>query len=176
MPSFCKRRRADLEETIELPPMLFNSPLETGVRSAMILNAAYPRGFDLTQLTWLDHLVVHTGDFSGPASLHPDIPQRAGELIVRRTIVAEGLSLMCSLHMVESIFSPAGITYSAKEETSLFTNMIRTPYGIALKERAEWLIKFVSAQKDEKLASLINKRIGRWNIEFRPEESMDRQT
>src|SRR3546814_2115955 len=41
---------------------LFNSALETGVRSALILDAARPRSFDLAHLTWLDHLVVHTAD------------------------------------------------------------------------------------------------------------------
>ena len=50
---------------------LFNSPLETGVRSVVLLNTAYPRAFDLKELTWLDHLVVHTGDISGPESSAP---------------------------------------------------------------------------------------------------------
>jgi len=53
---------------------LFNSPLETGVRSVLLLDVAQPQSFDLTHLTWLDHLVVHTADIGGPASLHPDIP------------------------------------------------------------------------------------------------------
>src|SRR6266446_4032101 len=59
---------------------LFNSSLETGVRAVVVLDAAFPRAFDLSQLTWLDHLVVHTADIGGPDSLHPDIPQRTGEL------------------------------------------------------------------------------------------------
>jgi ABC-three component (ABC-3C) system Middle Component 2 len=62
---------------------LFNSSLETGVRAVVVLDAAFPRAFDLSQLTWLDHLVVHTADIGGPDSLHPDIPQRTGELLVR---------------------------------------------------------------------------------------------
>ena len=70
---------------------LFNSSLETGVRSAVILDATFPRAFDLSQLTWLDHLVVHTADIGGPDSLHPDIPQRTGELLVRRRLVEDRL-------------------------------------------------------------------------------------
>jgi len=68
--------------------------LETGVRSVILLDTAYPRSFDLMQLTWLDHLVVHTADIDGPKSLHPNIPQRNGELLVRRSLVEEGLTLM----------------------------------------------------------------------------------
>src|SRR3546814_12270520 len=75
---------------------LFNSALETGVRSALILDAARPRSFDLAHLTWLDHLVVHTADIGGPPSLHPDIPQRDGELLVRRRHVQAGLVLLRS--------------------------------------------------------------------------------
>ena len=47
---------------------LFNSPLETGVRALVVLDAAHPMAFDLTYLTWFDHLVVHTGDVAGPPS------------------------------------------------------------------------------------------------------------
>ena len=50
---------------------LFNSTLETGVRSVVILDALHPRAFDLAHLTWFDHLVVHTSDIGGPGSLHP---------------------------------------------------------------------------------------------------------
>ena len=34
---------------------LFNSPLETGVRAVVVLDAAFPRCFDLAHLTWFDH-------------------------------------------------------------------------------------------------------------------------
>jgi hypothetical protein len=81
---------------------LFNSSLETGVRAVVVLDAAFPRAFDLSQLTWLDHLVVHTADIGGPDSLHPDIPQRTGELLVRRRLVEDGLTLMRRLHLVDT--------------------------------------------------------------------------
>lgn len=147
-------------------PQLFNSALETGVRSVVILNAAFPNAYDLTQLTWFDHLVVHTYDISGPASLHPDIPQRAGELVVRRQIVEEGLSLMCRLHMIEIQYTETGILYAATEEASPFVQLMRTSYGKALKHRAEWLIGYVSHSDQESLARLIKEKVGRWTVEF----------
>jgi len=96
-------------------PNLFNGALETGVRSVVILETAYPHGFDLTQLTWLDHLVVHTSDLGGPDSLHPNVPQRNGELLVRRSLVEQGLMLMQRLHLIEAKFTPEGIVYVACE-------------------------------------------------------------
>src|SRR4051794_37731105 len=99
--------------TATAQPELFNSPLETGVRSVVLLNTAYPRAFDLKELTWLDHLVVHTGDISGPESLHPNVPHRDGELLVRRSLVEQGITLMRSLHMIEAKYGSSGIVYAA---------------------------------------------------------------
>jgi len=147
-------------------PELFNSALETGVRSVVLLNAAYPRMFDLKELTWLDHLVVHTGDIAGPESLHPNVPHRDGELLVRRSLVEQGLVLMRRLHMVEANYGASGIAYVALEQASPFVTLIRTAYGRALKERAAWLIGYLRERGDEHLHDVISQKIGRWAVEF----------
>lgn len=148
---------------------LFNSPLETGVRSVFLLAAAAPRAFDLTHLTWLDHLVVHTSDLGGPPSLHPDIPQRAGELVVRRLLVEEGLRLMRRLHMVEASYTSDGILYAVRDEADLFLQMVRSDYGHALRARADWLIEYVFSTGTIGLANLVREKVGRWTIEFQGE-------
>lgn len=145
---------------------LFNGALETGVRTVVLLNAAFPRAFDIKELTWLDHLVVHTGDISGPESLHPNVPQRNGELLVRRSLVEEGILLMRRLHMVESKYTLDGIVYAALEQAGPFVSLIRTDYGRALKERADWLISFLSEKGEAHLQEVISEKIGRWAIEF----------
>lgn len=148
------------------PPTLFNSALETGVRSVVLLNAAYPRAFDLNELTWLDHLVVHTGDVSGPESLHPNVPHRDGELLVRRSLVEQGLTLMRRLHMVDATYGASGIAYIALDQAAPFVTLIRTAYGRALRERATWLIGYLSERGDEHLHHVISQKIGRWAVEF----------
>jgi hypothetical protein len=156
--------------TSPLKPQLFNSPLETGVRSVVLLHAAAPQAYDLTHLTWLDHLVVHTGDLAaGPPSLHPDIPQRAGELVVRRQIVEEGLRLMSRLHMVEFRYTEQGILYAAHEDAALFLQLVRSHYGRSLKDRAAWLVDYITNSDEEFLANLIKEKVGRWTIEFQSE-------
>ena len=153
-------------------PQLFNSPLETGVRSVVLLNAATPRAYDLAHLTWLDHLVVHTHDLpGGPPSLHPDIPQRSGELIVRRSVVEDGLKLMARLHMIEELYTDEGISYSTTEEAALFVQLIRTEYGKTLKERAAWLINYVTNSDPTFLVNLIQEKVGRWRAEFQSENN-----
>jgi len=160
----------EIDVTDAVHPVLFNSPLETGVRTVVLLDAAAPEALDLTHLTWLDHLVVHTEDLpEGPLSLHPDIPQRSGELIVRRQNVEEGLRLMARLHMVEARYSAEGIAYAATEESAHFVQLIRTAYGRALKDRAKWLIEYVTHSDPAFLVNLIKEKVGRWTIEFQGE-------
>jgi hypothetical protein len=148
---------------------LFNSPLETGMRAVIVLDAAFPRCFDLAHLTWFDHLVVHTSDIGGPASLHPDIPQRTGELLVRRRLVEEGLNLMRRVHLVDSHVTERGIVYQAREEASAFTDTLRSDYARTLKERASWLADYLSRVSDEDIEALITQRIDRWAVEFQGE-------
>ena len=158
---------ASAEPTRSAP--LFNSTLETGVRAAVILDALYPCAFDLAHLTWFDHLVVHTSDIGGPDSLHPDIPQRTGELLVRRRLVEDGVKLMRRLHMIEANVGRGGITYRASEDASAFVEALRTEYSTELKARAVWLATFVGRTTDSDLAGLISTRIGRWAVEFQGE-------
>jgi hypothetical protein len=148
------------------PIELFNSPLETGVRTVVLLNTAYPRAFDIKELTWLDHLVVHTGDIPGPESLHPEVPHRDGELLVRRSLVEQGITLMRRLHMIEAKYSSAGIVYAALDQAGPFVKLIRTDYGRALKARARWLINYLSERGEERLHEVITQKIGRWAVEF----------
>lgn len=150
--------------------MLFNSPLEAGVRSVVILDACYPRALDLNQMTWMDHLVVHTRDIGGPDSLHPDIPQRNGELLVRRRLVDEGLKLMRKRHMITVVNDVSGVNYKASEESASFVQLIRTPYGTALKNRASWLADFLQNHADTEIEAIIRDKIGRWAIEFQSEQ------
>lgn len=148
-------------------PTLFNSPLETGVRAIMVLNAAFPQAFGVTEITWFDHLIVHTGDIGGPPSLHPDVPQRSGELLVRRRLVEEGLQVMRRLHLVEFVpDGDTGLLYRASEESTGVIELLRTPYSVALRDRAEWLACNVLSRSRLELEDLVAKRIGRWRIEF----------
>jgi hypothetical protein len=153
----------------EAPAPLFNTALEAGVRAVIVLDAIHPHALDVAHLTWCDHLVVHTADFGGPESLHPDIPQRTGELLVRRRLVEDGVTLMRRLHMIVDDVGERGISYLASDDASAFVEMLRTDYSIELKKRAAWLATFLADKSEEALAALIAERIGRWAIEFQGE-------
>jgi hypothetical protein len=158
-------------EAIDLPnksnnDLIFNSPLETGVRSVIILNASYPLTYELSQLTWLDHLIVHSADVGGPPSIHPDVPQRSGEILIRRRLVENGLNMMRRLHMVEVAAHKEGILYSASDEAEPFVELMSTQYSNLLKERAKWLAEDIGKLNHKKMKDLIIDRLDKWTIEF----------
>ncbi|MDO8605462.1 MAG: threonine transporter [Phaeospirillum sp.] len=145
---------------------LFNSPLETGLRAVFILEAVYPLTIDLSRLTWLDHLVVHTGDINGPQSLHVPVPGRNGELLVRRRLIEESLTLMRRLHLVEAVAEASGVAYRASDEAPALIMLMRSKYSTELKKRAEWLVTHIDIDHPAMMAKLINPSINRWFVEF----------
>lgn len=158
------------EELSLTSPLLFNSPLETGVRALAILDAAYPRAFDLSELTWLDHLVVHTADIDGPESLHPDLPHRTGELLVRRQVIEQGLTLMRQQHLVVVQSDSRGILFKASDDGAAVMELVKTNYAQKLKARARWLADHIEPLGSEELRRMVDEKIGRWRIEFQHPE------
>ncbi len=146
--------------------ILFNSLLETGVRAVVFLNQAHPMAFDLIEMTWLDYLIVHTGDIGGPDSIHPDLPYRSGELLVRRTLIKDALDLMRRLHLITLLSNEKGIQYVATEQSYPFIKLLETSYNKRLIMASDWLVQYILINGLEKIHELITNQIGKWNIEF----------
>ena len=65
----------------------FNSAIECGLRSLIILEHAFPLEYDLQRLVFYDYLLVHSQDAGGPNSIHPATPHRSGEVLVKRKML-----------------------------------------------------------------------------------------
>src|SRR4051812_492468 len=103
------------------PSRPFNTPIETGMRLLFVLEQAGGRSFDLQRLVSYDYLLVHSGDVEGgPVSLHPAVPFRGGELLVKRELVRAGLDAMFAKELLEKKFEPTGICYRASALTGAF--------------------------------------------------------
>lgn len=146
----------------------FNSPLETGLRSLAILDAAFPKQFDLQRLVELDYLVVHSADIDGPSSLHAPLPYRAGELLVRRALIERGLIMMISRGLIERQITVDGFEYIASDLTAPYLSSLSAPYTIQLRERAKWLVGNFAGFTTDDLRKLIRKYFARWSSEFEP--------
>lgn len=148
------------------PDLPFNTPLETGIRSVAVLVAAHPRAFDLQRLVAFDHLIVHTGDIGGPESLHPELPMRSAELLVRRGLVERGLLLMVSRRLIHREPCKEGILYRAGELAETFLLSLTSPYLTTLRERAQWVTAAFGAMDDDAFRTAMTGLFDRWFEEF----------
>ncbi|MEV8346432.1 ABC-three component system middle component 2 [Streptomyces niveus] len=117
-----------------------NSPLEVGMRTLMLLAAAFPRPLDVAQLVYLDHLMLHSSEVNGPPSLHPALPAGPGELAMKRDLIEQGLIVLLRVGLADVEASSDGLLYRASEEGPGFVDILAAPYADALKERASWVI------------------------------------
>lgn len=146
----------------------FNSALETGVRTLATLVACYPRAHDLSRLVQYDYLVVHSADAGGPPSLHPPLPLRSGELLVRRALVESGLRLMISRSLVRREFGSLGLLYQAEDAAGAFLDMLQAGYTRELRIRASWVSSAFDSLPQADMNSLIRQIFDAWTIEFQP--------
>lgn len=151
---------------------VFNSALETGVRALVILAANFPAALDLQRLVDFDYLVVHSGDVNGPESLHPPLPMREGELLVRRKIIGSGISLMMSRGLVNRITGAEGIVYQATEYAKPFVDSMATSYMRELIDRANWVGETFGGMDTNELHNLISSFFDKWATQFHPSQGL----
>ena len=153
----------------------FNSPVEVGLRALAVLTASHPAAHGLQRLTVLDYLVVHSDDApDGPPGLHPQTPYRAGELLLRRGVLEEGLLLYQSRGLIGRRFDPNGVFYAATDTAAAFLDVFDGPYVEALRDRAAWVTTRFASVSDDALSDLVRTWIGEWGAEF-TESSVQRE-
>jgi hypothetical protein len=155
-----------MSEQLQPGVTIFNSALEAGVRSLVILTANFPATLDLQRLVDSDYLVVHSGDVNGPESIHPPVPLRQGELLIRRKIIESGLTLMLSRGLINRIVSSKGITYQASDYAKPFVDSLTTPYIRLLVERAHWAVETFGNMDSKEFQNLISSFFDKWTTQF----------
>ncbi|MER8764859.1 hypothetical protein NKH84_24300 [Mesorhizobium sp. M0902] len=149
------------------PSRPFNSPLECGFRMLFILEASGGKSADLQRLISYDYLLVHSGDVAdGPDSLHPSVPYRGSELLVKREVLSAGLNQMFARELITKTFDTSGILYRATELTSAFVVLLKTRYAGDLRLRSRWVIERFGGMLDAELNSYMSSNVGRWGAEF----------
>ncbi len=130
----------------------FNNNIETGLRVLTILNATFPKAYDLQSILYLDYLTVHSGDISiENKSLHPPVPNRKGEIFVRREIIYSSLELFISKGLIKRLYLENGIEYVASESSTTFLESLNEEYSIKLQTMSNWVNEFVNKHQEVKL-------------------------
>ena len=156
--------------TTELPIHLvspFNGPVEMGLRALSVLTAAFPAAYTLQRLVVFDYFLVHSDDIEGgPEGLHPQTPYRGGEILVRRGVLQDGLTLYESRGLIERLYKDGGIFFAATDKSADFLDTLSTEYLKGLRERADWVVDSFGLLSDADLDAMVRDRIGTWGAEF----------
>lgn len=146
---------------------VFNSAFETGLRALCALSAGHPHEYDIQQLLAFDHIMVHSGDMpDGPESLHPEVRQRNGELLVRRPLIQTGLALMETKGLVVTRPSAGQIFYASTELAPVFLESLENGYLKDLIKRAEWAVASFGKMGSDAFFQVFNRAFDRWTSEF----------
>jgi len=149
------------------PEQVFNSAFETGLRALCALSAGHPHEYDIQQLLAFDHIIVHSGDMpGGPPSLHPQVQQRNGELLVRRPLIQTGLALMETKGLVITRASQGQIRYASTELAPIFLESLENTYLLNLIERADWAVSALREWGPRSFLNVFNAAFDRWSTEF----------
>lgn len=142
---------------------LFNSPYEIGSRALLILATInYP--LSLEALIFLDYILVHSGDFhNGPVSLHANIPYREGELVVKRKVLNQSLSLFISKGLIHKKFYKNGIYFEKNELTELFISNFKSSYFKKLEDVVEWIRLNVPCENEKNIKKYFKKFVAVWD-------------
>lgn len=146
---------------------VFNSPLEIGFRTLFILNGISPLEVDFNRLVIYDYFLLNSSDFpNGPKSLHPPIPHRSAQIIIKPLILKDALVLMKSKELIDIVFSPDGIKYKANQLTKAFIDLQENEYSKKLIESSNWINTQFGNYTDEQLNTLVENNIPNWGGEF----------
>ena len=146
---------------------LFNTSIESGLRTLYVLEAIKPRSCDLQRLVIYDYLLIHSHDaVAGPESLHPPTQLRSGELLVRRKMIENGLRLLLRKGLVTLAYTKAGILYTTTKVAGLFLTHMASSYATRCTEISTWIAERFQSLSDDELNTLVNENLGRWGAEF----------
>jgi hypothetical protein len=155
-----------MAETIQT----FNSPIETGMRALILLAESYPEQLDLQRILEFDYIMVHTGDVDGPPSIHPALPLRSGELLVRRQLIERGIMLLISRGLISRHATPNGFMYQAEDDAGPFIDALSAEYLEDLKNRAVWVVDRFSEMSDQDIRIMLSNVYDQWSREFQAPE------
>ena len=145
---------------------IFNSSREVGIRLSFIFVAIAPRVVDVDELVLLDHALLHSADFGGPASAFPAAQTRSTEVTIKRPIVHDAVHLLAQAGIIDVIATANGLKYGATEEAAAFTRLLTVPLANLFSERADWLAEHMFENDSTMFFEQFRSVSDQWRVHF----------
>lgn len=144
----------------------FNSPVEIGLQTLVLLVKQFPKGLDMSRLVLYNHALLHSADLEGPESLSPPSPIRIGELGLKRQRIEASLRLLVRVGLVEMVTEKEGIEFVAADSAQSFLNLLESTHARRLQAQAEWVIANFDDIDDQAIRMQMRKVSSHWTEEF----------
>ncbi len=145
---------------------VFNNEVEIGLRILIILQSIYPKSFDVEMINYYDYFILHTKDIGGDESLHADVPNRFGELVVKRDFIRSSLTLLITKNLVEIKYTDNGIEYIATENTAPFLDTLSEEYTMHLHDNIKWVSNRFKDYTYEEIKIYVDENKEKWGSEL----------
>ncbi len=145
---------------------VFNNEVEIGLRILIILQSIYPKSFDVEMINYYDYFILHTKDIGGDESLHADVPNRFGELVVKRDLIRSSLTLLITKNLVELKYTDNGIEYIATENTTPFLDTLSEKYIEYLNNNIKWVCNRFKDYSYKEIKIYVNENKEKWGSEL----------
>lgn len=143
-----------------------NGALEVGLRALIVLDALFPRRTDIGRLVLYDYCLLHSVDFGGPESVHPEVRLRSGELGIKRESLEAGLEVMIRSGLAILTSSADGVVFGATEETGPFIDLLQSVHARDLRDRAAWVVATFGDLDESAFRRETQSVVSGWEAEF----------
>lgn len=145
---------------------LFNTPLEVGLRTLVIMNDFREEYLDIERLMYFDYLSLNSSDVGGPESLSPPIPNRRLQVYARKELIRSGLVILLSKELIELTSSDQGFGYKITDAGTKFLSLFSTNYFFELVKRSNWLFLSFKGVGLFELRNYIEINIPNWGTDL----------
>jgi hypothetical protein len=150
----------------EVYARVFNTPLEIGLRSLVILNSIDRKSLDPERIMFYDYLSLNTKDIGGEDSLHAPVPNRGVQVYARKDLIHKGLAIMLSKELIELHATEEGFAYTINANGVKFLEYFETEYFKLLQSRVTWVIENHGDKSNKELVAFIGANLRAWGGEF----------
>jgi hypothetical protein len=144
----------------------FNNEIEVGLRILIILRFKYPASMDKELLNYFSFFSLHSKDIGDNNSLHPDVPNRFGELSVKIELIHRSLNMLILKGLVSQISTKNGIEYVATEAAAPFIDSLSEKYSEELIEKVKWTINYFRDFKHNDIREFVRINKHKWGSEI----------
>lgn len=145
---------------------VFNNEIEMGLRILVILKCVYPKSLDVEMINYYDYFSLHSKDVGGEESLHADVPNRSGELSVKRGLIQESLKMLMLKGLVEHRYTQSGIEYISSEEVAPLIDNLSATYTQDLVKSTTWVCNHFNNMSNKKIRSFVLNNKHKWGSEI----------